>query len=185
MLPETTNTSEMRKQASERRGKKAESECLVRETERGASRSDSRYSLSLSRPCSTSSSLPFLFLTSTSRNYILFRSLFSLSLSSAKDPRHAVDDRGPLSVKPPPTLLPVPFFLLSFLAAAVAVAAIVWDPHEQRPLAHRPDGVAAVLPRALLARDLEPGREGDEALVVVPLKGEGFFFCVFRFFVFL
>jgi hypothetical protein len=68
---------------------------------------------------------------------------------------------------------------------STAAAVVVGNPaaDKPRPLAHRADRVAAVLPRADLARDLEPGREGDEALVVVPVRKSFLFFSVsFLFF---
>lgn len=132
------------------------------------SRSTSRCRLSRTFPHSLSLSL-FRF---EPRPWQLQASL--LPPTSAEDPRHAVDDRRPLPVQPPPPLL----LPRSSSFAAAFVAVVVRNPHKERPLAHRPDGVAAVLPRALLARDLEPGREGDEAFVVVP--GIVFFFR-FRF----
>ena len=168
MLPEAASTG---------RRKKAELECKKKVKEK----EEQCFSLALSLSLLS----PFHF----DPDLAITTSLY-LSLSpSAEDPRHAVDDRGPLPVQPPPPLprsssssssscssgfLP----LLSSFAAVAAAAVAVRDPDEKGPLAHRPDGVPAVLPRALLARDLEPGREGDEALVVVP--GRVFFRFRFR-----
>lgn len=164
MLPVAASTAKFEKRLSgKRNGSSKEGKREVRR----AHCFFAQLALALLTATSSSSSSFLDHENSEPLSYTTPLSLFQTPLPlSAKHSRNAVDDRHTFPVRPPPPLR------LSFLSSSsssyLIVITILVNPDKARPLAHRPDGVPAILPRAHLAGDFEPRGEGDEALVVVP-----------------